>query len=216
MSSEWPAILVRDVATLNDESWSPREGWDFISYLDTGAITENRISNIETLVPGQDQIPSRARRKVQPGDIIYSTVRPNQRHFGLIRQPPPNLLVSTGFTVVRTKEPAVLPEYLYWFLAQDETTDLLQAIAETSTSAYPSIRADDIGNLTLHLPPMPEQRAIARVLGALDRRMEMNRRMNRTLEQTARAISEDWFRNSGPGRAPTLHEPPKVEGNLTR
>ena len=201
MSSEWPVVSIRDVATLNDESWSPREGWDFISYLDTGAITENRISSIETLVPNQDPIPSRARRKVRPGDIIHSTVRPNQRHFGLIRQPPPNLIISTGFTVVRTKGTTVIPEYLYWFLAQESITDLLQAIAETSTSAYPSIRPDDIGNLTLRLPPMPEQRAIARVLDALDQRMEMNRRMNRTLEQTAQAISEDWFRNLGPGRA---------------
>ena len=50
---------------------------------------------------------------------------------------------------------------------------------------------------------MPEQRAIARVLGALDQRMEMNRRMNRTLEQTARAISQDWFRNSRAGRTAT-------------
>ena len=202
MSREWPVVSVGEAATLNDEYWSPRENWDCISYLDTGNITENRVSKIETLAPGRDRVPSRARRKVRPGDIIYSTVRPSQRHFGLLREPPPNLLVSTGFAVVRSRETLVLPEYLYWFLAQESITDLLQAIAETSASAYPSIRPDDLGRLTLALPPLAEQRGIARVLGALDRRMETNRRMNRTLDETARAISEDWFRNSGPDQPP--------------
>ena len=202
MSREWPVVSVGEAATLNDEYWSPGENWDCISYLDTGNITENRVSEIETLAPGRDRVPSRARRKVRPGDIIYSTVRPNQRHFGLLREPPPNLLVSTGFAVVRSRETLVLPEYLYWFLAQESITDLLQAIAETSASAYPSIRPDDLGRLTLALPPLAEQRGIARVLGALDRRMETNRRMNRTLDETARAISEDWFRNSGPDQPP--------------
>ena len=51
------------------------------------------------------------------------------------------------------------------------------------------------------LPPLPEQRAIARVLGALDEKIELNRRMNQTLEALAHATFKDWFVDFGPVRA---------------
>ena len=51
------------------------------------------------------------------------------------------------------------------------------------------------------LPPLPEQRAIAHVLGTLDDKIELNRRMNETLEGMARAIFQDWFVDFGPTRA---------------
>src|SRR5208282_1982445 len=60
----------------------------------------------------------------------------------------------------------------------------------------PTIRA-----LPVAVPPIAEQRAIASVLGALDDKIELNRRMNETLEATARAIFKDWFVDFGPTRA---------------
>ena len=93
-----------DCVVVNDAAYSPKEAWLFINYLDTGNITENRISEIQHLIAGKDKIPSRARRKVQPGDIVYSTVRPNQRHFGLLKELPKNFLASTGFAVIRGRE----------------------------------------------------------------------------------------------------------------
>ncbi len=59
--------------------------------------------------------------------------------------------------------------------------------------------------MRLYLPPLPEQRAIAHILGTLDDKIELNRRMNQTLEQMARAIFKDWFVDFGPTRA-------KIEG----
>ena len=176
-------------------------------------MTENRISRIQRLVPGKDEVPSRARRKVRPGEIVYSTVRPNQRHFGLMREVPENFLASTGFSVIRGKEGVACTGFVYWFLAQDRVVELLQTIAETSMSAYPSIRPADIEGLTLDLPPLSEQRAIARVLGALDDKIEANRRMSATLEGLAQAAFKDWFVDFGPvrakaaGRAPWLPAP---------
>ena len=176
-------------------------------------MTENRISGIQRLVPGKDKVPSRARRKVRPGEIVYSTVRPNQRHFGLMREVPENFLASTGFSVIRGKEGVARTDFVYWFLAQDRVVELLQTIAETSMSAYPSIRPADIEGLTLDLPPLSEQRAIARVLGALDDKIEANRRMSAALEGLAQAAFEDWFVDFGPtrakaaGRAPYLPDP---------
>ena len=193
VSSEWPTVTLGDCIEMNDATYVPRGNWRFVSYLDTGNITDNRIDEIQQLIAGRDKIPSRARRKIQPGDIVYSTVRPNHRHFGMVKAVPENFLASTGFAVIRGKKDCAHTDFLYWFLAQDSVIDQLHTIAEHSASAYPSIRPADIERLTLGLPPISEQRAIAHVLGALDDKIDLNRRMAETLEDGVRALFKSWF-----------------------
>ena len=200
-ADEWPAVTLGDCAVINDSTYSPKEAWPFIHYLDTGNVTDNRIAAIRRLVPGTDTIPSRARRKVQPGDVVYSTVRPDQRHFGLLKDPPDNLLVSTAFAVIRGKAGVAHTDFLYWFLAQRHVVERLHTIAEHSVSAYPSIRPDDLARLELRLPPLPEQRRIAHVLGTLDDKIALNRRLNATLEDMARALFKSWFVDFDPVHA---------------
>ena len=149
-------VTLGECAEFNDSTYSPKEAWPVIRYLDTGSISENRISEIQVLNSGRDKIPSRARRKVQAGDIVYSTVRPNQKHFGLLKNVPKNLLASTGFAVLRGKADIADTGFLFWFLAQDQIVDYLHSIAENSTSAYPSIKPSDLGQLTLSLPALTE------------------------------------------------------------
>ena len=200
-ADEWPAVTLGDCAVINDATYSPKEAWPFIHYLDTGNVTDNRIAAIRRLVPGTDTIPSRARRKVQPGDVVYSTVRPDQRHFGLLKDPPDNLLVSTAFAVIRGKAGVAHTDFLYWFLAQRHVVEHLHTIAEHSVSAYPSIRPDDLARLELRLPPLPEQRRIAHVLGTLDDKIALNRRLNATLEDMARTLFKSWFVDFDPVHA---------------
>ena len=204
----WKIVTLGDYIVANDAAYSSKEAWRQINYLDTGSITENRISEIQNLTVGKDKIPSRARRKIQPGDMVYSTVRPNQRHYGLLKELPENLLVSTGFAVIRGKKGLARTDFIYWYLAQDHIVDQLHTIAEHSTSAYPSIRPSDIEELKLYLPPLSEQRAIAHILGTLDDKIELNRRMNETLEGMARALFKSWFVDFDPVRA-------KMEGRDT-
>ena len=207
--NKWPTMSLGDCIVINDSTYSPKEAWPFINYLDTGNITENRISKIQNLITGRDKIPSRARRKVCLGDIVYSTVRPNQKHFGLLKNIPENFLVSTGFSVIRAKSSYAHTSFIYWFLAQDHIVEYLQTIAEHSTSAYPSIRPTDIECLKFKLPPLPEQRAISHTLDALDDKIELNRRMSETLEEIAQALFKSWFVDFDPVRA-------KMEGRWRR
>ena len=198
---EWREVTLGECTVINDASYSPKEKWPIINYLDTGNISENRVSEIQRLELGKHKIPSRARRKVQPGDIVYSTVRPNQKHFGLLKSVPQSFLASTGFAVLRGVDGLADTGFIYWFLAQDHVVDYLHSIAENSTSAYPSIKPSDLEQLTLSLPPLPEQRAIAHVLGTLDDKIELNRRMNETLEDMAQALFKSWFVDFDPVRA---------------
>ena len=68
-------------------------------------------------------------------------------------------------------------------------------------SGVPTLNRNHVHPLPVSLPPLAEQRAIAHILGTLDDKIELNRRMNGTLEEMARAIFKDWFIDFGPTRA---------------
>lgn len=123
-----------------------------LDYLDTGSITENHIESLQTLVIGKDRIPSRAKRKVRHNSIVYSTVRPNLRHYGLIKNPPDNLVVSTGFCVIHSRNNLVSNELLLLLLSSERVIDEYQSKGEMSVSTYPSIKPEDILGTLLPLP----------------------------------------------------------------
>jgi len=207
-SNDHRILSIGDCVEINYSTLSTNENWDYINYLDTGSITENQISQIRHLVVGSDKIPSRARRKVSSGDIVYSTVRPNHKHFGIIKQVPDNFIASTGFAVIKAKDGVAETGFIYYFLTQEKIISKLQAIAEHSKSAYPSIRPHDIWTLKIKLPSLPKQRIVSHILGSLDDKIELNRRMNKTLEEMAQALFKSWFVDFEPVRA-------KMEGRDT-
>ncbi len=178
---DWKPIRIGNICKLNQQTYSLSEKWPYVNYLDTGNITENRINEIQKIVTDQDTLPSRARRKVAVDDILYSTVRPNQRHYGILKEVLPNMLVSTGFAVITADKSVADSNFLYFYLSQNDIVEGLHAIGEQSVSAYPSIKPSDIEGLELMLPPLPEQIEIGRTLRALDDKIENNRKINHHL-----------------------------------
>ena len=187
-----------DCGKTNLHTYSDKEKWSLIRYLDTGSITEGRIDEIQTLYPGVDKVPSRARRKASVGDILFSTVRPNQKHYGIIEAGTENLLVSTGFTVVTVDTTIADPYFIYYYLTQSSVIESLQAIAEQSTSTYPSIKPSDIEDIELDLPELETQKKIGSTLRMLDRKIALNEEINDNLQQQAAALFESWFVNYDP------------------
>lgn len=175
-------IRLGDFCIINKNSYSLKEEWKFVNYLDTGNITDNIIHSVRYINMDTDELPSRARRKVNKNSIIYSTVRPNQRHFGIIKTPLDNLLVSTGFAVIDTNPDKLDANFLYYLLTQPMLVEELQAIAEHSTSVYPSIKPSDIENLKIDVPDLPTQIIIAEILSSLDKKITQNARINNNLE----------------------------------
>lgn len=182
-----------DCCKTNLHTYSDKEKWSLIRYLDTGSITEGRIDEIQTLYPGVDKIPSRARRKASVGDILFSTVRPNQKHYGIIEAGTENLLVSTGFTVVTVDTTIADPYFIYYYLTQSSVIESLQAIAEQSTSTYPSIKPSDIEDIELDLPELETQKKIGSTLRMLDRKIALNEEINDNLHQQAATLFKALF-----------------------
>ena len=104
--------------------------------------------------PCTDEIPSRAKRKVRCNDIVYSTVRPNLKHFGIIKGNVSNVVVSTAFAVIRSNNINISNELLYLHLTDESNTNILQGIAEMSKATYPSITPENIMDLKIVIPKL--------------------------------------------------------------
>lgn len=183
-------VLLGDIADINSESVGKNYPFNSIMYLDTSSVTENTFSELQPF--DIVDAPSRAKRIVKNGDIVYSTVRPNLKHFGYINNPLENTVASTGFAVIRSRKD-VDSKYLYYWLASDERTEYLTAIADSQTSTFPAFNPSVLGKLKIELPDLATQKKIADILGAIDEKIELNRRMNETLEQMGQALFRHHF-----------------------
>lgn len=148
----WVWAKVGDYCNENIANIAKTDSFSKILYLDTGSITQNYIDTIQILDCEHDELPSRAKRKVYNGDIVYSTVRPNLRHYGLIYNPPENFIASTGFAVLHNNNMGVSNELLYMWLTKESVLEYLQAIAENSVSTYPSLNVSDLLELKIVIP----------------------------------------------------------------
>lgn len=147
----WRLVSISDIAEVNTSNLSSKDDFYYINYLDSGSITNNYISGLQHIDLLEEDAPSRAKRKVKYNDIVYSTVRPNLKHFGLLKLETSNLIVSTAFAVIHTIS-NIPNEVIYLALTQQEVIDELQSIAEMSKATYPSITADDIMAVKFAIP----------------------------------------------------------------
>ena len=107
---------------------------------------------------------------------------------------------STEFIVLRGRPGISNTDFIYYLTQWNEVCDY--AIDQMKgTSGRQRVPTDCFDHLIISLPPLSQQRAIARILGTLDDKIELNRRMKQTLEAMARAIFKDWFVDFGPTNA---------------
>lgn len=181
-----------EIAEINSSSIKSSDKIDEILYLDTANITENRIGELQRF--DLEKAPSRAQRKVKNNTVIFSTVRPNQNHFGIMKNPAANLIVSSGFATLDIKNPDEFSaDYLYYNLTQPSIVSYLQTVAQNQVSSYPSVNPSDLANLNLSFPPFSEQKKIASVLSNIDKKISLNSRINAKFEQMAKQIYDYWF-----------------------
>ena len=151
-------------ATINDEALSEETDPDFeLQYVDIGNVdSSGRVDQIAT--HRFEAAPSRARRIVRHGDVIISTVRTYLQAIAAIEKPAENLIVSTGFAVVRPQKGKLDANFCKY--AVREPRFINEVITRSVGVSYPAINASDLGDISISLPSLAEQRAIA---GYLDR-----------------------------------------------
>lgn len=157
----WNARQLKFICTCNDEVLGESIHPEYeIEYIDIGSVSASEgISKTETMM--FSGAPSRARRIVRDGDVIVSTVRTYLEAIASIDNPPPNLIVSTGFAVIRPNQ------YLHKkFAAYCLRTSgfIKEVIARSVGVSYPAINASDLINIKAPLPQFSEQQKIANFL----------------------------------------------------
>lgn len=186
---DWDIALLSEVAKVNEASVNKDFKYEWVEYIDVSSTLKGEI--LETQKLSLKDAPSRAKRIVSDNDILISTVRPNLKHFAFVSKTKPNLIASTGYAVVSSKK--VNPRFLYYYLTTEEYTNYLSAIADTTTSTYPAFNPDVLERSRIPFPSENEQKQIASILSSLDDKIELNRRMNKTLEEIGKALFKQWF-----------------------
>lgn len=160
---------------------------EFIEYVSLSDIENGRIlpNKIE-----YNTAPSRARRITHKGDVLLATVRPNLKNFAIVDRE--DIIVSTGFAVLGQKKMNL--EFLYNFLYSHYAE--MQYYALTVGSNYPALNSNDVKNLKLPVPPLPEQEAIADCLSTWDRAIEKQTKLIKAKKQLKKGLMQGFFNGS--------------------
>jgi type I restriction enzyme, S subunit len=177
-------------ATINDEALGEETDPDYeMQYVDIGNVdSAGTIHEIATY--RFEDAPSRARRRVRDGDIIISCVRTYLQAISPIQDPPDNLIVSTGFAVVRPRGDVLDPAFAKYALR--ESAFLAEVEMRSVGVSYPAINASDLAEIPVCLPPKNKQRAIAdyldRETARLDALVAAKERVLALLAEKRRAL----------------------------
>jgi len=173
-------------------------------------LCNNRITTQNLPMVSDSDKQRLCKYTLKKGDIVFSRVGSVDRR-ALIRQEQEGWLFSGRCLRVRLDTTKADPAFVSFQFGLETFKEYMRSIAVGAT--MPSLNTQLLSHVKILLPPLSEQKAIAHILGSLDDKIELNRRMNETLEAMARAIFKDWFVDFGPtrakieGRAPYLPEP---------
>ena len=135
----------------------------------------------------------------RPGDIVF-TQRGTLGQLSVVPSAKfDRYLVSQSQMKLTVNHKLAVPLFIYYAFSTAEQQDYIRQNA--IQTGVPHTNLGILRGTPVPLPPLPEQRAIAHILGSLDDKIELNRRMNETLEAMARALFKSWFVDFDPVRA---------------
>jgi len=220
MAGEWEEhqveLLLREGALLINDGYRAKN-----SELSNTGIPFARAGNIDGgfHFEDADRVPAHTLAKVGlkrslPGDVVF-TSKGTVGRFAFVREGTPEFVYSPQLCYWRSGDVSrIHPRWLFYSRNGPEFFLQFKGVAgQTDMAEYVSLR--DQRAMKITLPPLAEQKAIAAVLGALDDKIELNRRMNATLEAMARALFQSWFVDFDPVRAKLDGPPPPAPDPAT-
>ncbi len=205
MSGEWEDVRLGDLSEVITKGTTPTSlGFRFtdtgINYVKSESVTfDGWIDSSKFARIDAKTHTALKRSQLKEGDVLFSMAG---IYIGKTAVVPKDILpanTNQAVGIVRLDQTRAHPRFIDYFLRNPSYNLFLNNLV--SQSAQPNLNLTEIRNLPIRLPPLPEQKAIAAVLGALDDKIELNRRMNATLEAMARALFQSWFVDFDPVRA---------------
>jgi type I restriction enzyme S subunit len=172
---DWEEIQISDVTVRAKQRDPRRQPTMRFRYVDVSSVSNSSFRIVEATEIEGSAAPSRARKEICAGDVLFATVRPTLKRVALV---PPELhgqIASTGFIVLRADPEKLNPRYLYNRLLTDAFIKRMRELERGAS--YPAVRDTDVLNEVVPVPPLAEQRKIAGVLGVVQRAMEQQERL---------------------------------------
>ncbi len=194
MGSEWPRTTLRDagVRLIDCVHKTPKAQEGGYPYIGIPQLKDGHIAfDADPRLISEDDLQLwSVKAKPQTDDVILSR-RCNPGETAHVSNDRPFAL-GQNLVLLRSSGKELYPPYLRWVTRSPcwwwEVGKYLNVGA-----VFDSLRCSNIPSFEIPLPPLPEQKAIAHILGSLDDKIELNRRMNETLEGMAQALFKSWF-----------------------
>lgn len=143
----WTYDTLANIASINATSLRANSAPTEIGYIDIASVSPGRIDAINRML--FSDAPGRARRRVRDGSILWSNVRPNRRSFALVLDPTPDIIASTGFTVLDPHGTSFA--YLYQWVTTEKFVSYL--VGNAQGAAYPAVTSATFERAMVLLPP---------------------------------------------------------------
>jgi type I restriction enzyme S subunit len=184
---DWEVKKLGKVGEIDKKSLNSNTDKEYeFDYISLSDVDSDQFS-IKTSKQKFKNAPSRARRIVKKGDVLLSTVRPNLEGFTIIRDEVKDLIASTGFAVITSKN-ELHNEYLFNFLFSNIIKRQFHKLLVGSN--YPAINSSDVKNLKIPVPPLPEQKKIADCLSTWDVAIEKQNALINALTDRKKALMQ--------------------------
>jgi len=183
----------------NVKTWNPMtSGTGNFYYIDLSSLNKESKSIVTTEHIACSTAPSRARQIVETGDVLVATVRPNLNGVALVSDDEHLMTASTGFCVLRPNQDLLDSRFLFQWV---KTRTFVQRMVDLATGAnYPAVSDAKVKASTIPLPPLAEQKRIAKILDAADtlraKRAEALDELNTFLQSTFLDMFGDPVTNS--------------------
>jgi type I restriction enzyme S subunit len=189
---DWEVLKARDFCSkVADGTHDSPKSTDQGKYLITSRHLKNNKIDFDNayLISEDDYENIKKRSEVNSGDILYSMIG-TVGEICQVKEREVNFAIKN---IGLFKPKSILnSNWLYYYLQSNQSKEYLQSRLAGSTQSY--ITLDQLREFPIAFPKKEsEQRKIAEVLGALDEKIELNRRMNKTLDSLAQAIFQKWF-----------------------
>ena len=195
---EWVHYRLEDcmAAIIDYRGKTPRKTPSGIPLITARLVKGGRIKTPTEFIAIEDYDSWMRRGVPRRGDVLITTEAPLGEVAQLDRQ---RVALAQRLILLRGKSGILNNRFLNFLIQSAPVQDQLRARASGTTVL--GIKQRELRQIGIVLPPIQEQRAIAHILGTLDDKIELNRRMNQTLEAMAQALFKSWFVDFDPVRA---------------
>lgn len=173
----WHYVLLGDLC----QSISVTHKFDknALIFLNTGDVEDGRF--LHSNLMAVKEMPGQAKKTIAPGDILYSEIRPINRHFAYVNFPSDNYVVSTKLMVIRAKN--FDTRRLYHYLTSENVLNELQLQAESRSGTFPQIRFENVSKLPILIADEQTESEFVKILHTVFDQIEQLNRENKQLSE---------------------------------